>query len=178
MFGGKSKSPFNLLMMSTTTTPAPGTVAAPEEQAASTSDDLTDPKPDTAITNHADAITEKPRAAAHVDSLSVPSIRVSSIDVERESQKVRSLYESGDDLMWEDGAPVSFAERLAPTQEVPSEEEENVVYGFPMTFRLACAGSMLTRRSCNLDHVASQTLLQVLLQLYRQAIISLRLRGH
>ncbi|KAK4111235.1 RabGAP/TBC [Canariomyces notabilis] len=127
MFGGKSKSPFNLLMMSTTTTPAPGTVAAPEEQAASTSHDLTDPKPDTAITNHADAITEKPRAAAHVDSLSVPSIRVSSIDVERESQKVRSLYESGDDLMWEDGAPVSFAERLAPTQEVPSEEEENVV---------------------------------------------------
>jgi hypothetical protein len=53
------------------------------------------------------------------------------MDVERESQKVRSLYESGDDLNWEDGGRVSFAERLEPTVEVPSEEEENGVYGFP-----------------------------------------------
>jgi hypothetical protein len=43
---------------------------------------------------------------------------------------VRSLYESGDDLNWEDGARVSYPERLEPTAEVPSEEEENVVYGF------------------------------------------------
>lgn len=68
----------------------------------------------------------------HADSPSVPSIRVSSIDVERESQKVRSLYESGDDLNWEDGGRVSYAERLEPTAEVPSEEEENVVYGFQL----------------------------------------------
>lgn len=64
------------------------------------------------------------------DAPSVPSIRVSSMDVERESQKVRSLYESGDDLNWEDGGRVSYSERLEPTAEVPSEEEENVVYDF------------------------------------------------
>ena len=52
------------------------------------------------------------------------------MDVERESQKVRSLYESGEDLNLEDGERVSCPERLEPTAEVPSEEEENVVYGF------------------------------------------------
>lgn len=79
-----------------------------------------------------DAAAEKPRAAPpQADASFVPSIRVSSMDVERESQKVRSLYESGDDLNWEDGGRLSFAERLEPTAEVPSEEEENVVYGFP-----------------------------------------------
>jgi hypothetical protein len=62
---------------------------------------------------------------------SVPSIRVSSMDVERESQKVRSLYESGDDLSWEDGARLSFAERLEPTAEVPSDEEESCLYACP-----------------------------------------------
>ncbi|KAK3900472.1 hypothetical protein C8A05DRAFT_45693 [Staphylotrichum tortipilum] len=57
-----------------------------------------------------------------------PPIRVSSMDVERESQKVRSLYESGDGLNWEDGARVSYAERLEPTAEVPSDEDEHAVY--------------------------------------------------
>jgi hypothetical protein len=77
-----------------------------------------------------DVTVEKPRAPPPVDAPSVPSIRVSSMDVERESQKVRSLYESGEDLNWEDGGRVSYPERLEPTAEVPSEEEENVVYGF------------------------------------------------
>ena len=80
------------------------------------------------------AMAEQPRARAgaapQADAPSVPSIRVSSMDVERESQKVRSLYESADGLNWEDGGCVAFAERLEPTAEVPSEEEENAAYGF------------------------------------------------
>jgi hypothetical protein len=61
-----------------------------------------------------------------------PSSRVLSIDVERESQKVRSLYESVDGIRWEDGGQLSsFGERLEPTvEEVPSEVEENDAYGF------------------------------------------------
>ncbi|KAH8899568.1 RabGAP/TBC [Thozetella sp. PMI_491] len=57
-----------------------------------------------------------------------PSIRVLSADVERDSQKVRSLYEFGEGVNWQDGAPgLSLGERLEPTEEVPSDEEENVV---------------------------------------------------
>ncbi|KAK0705275.1 rab-GTPase-TBC domain-containing protein [Lasiosphaeris hirsuta] len=74
-----------------------------------------------------DATTETSPAPAHENSPSVPSIRVVSMDVERESQKVRSLYESGDSLSWQDGGRISFCERLEPTEEVPSDEEENVV---------------------------------------------------
>lgn len=61
-----------------------------------------------------------------------PSIRLLSLDVERESQKVRSLYESADGIRWEDGGQLSsFGERLQPTvEEVPSEVEENDAYGF------------------------------------------------
>ncbi|PHH70714.1 hypothetical protein CDD83_5361 [Cordyceps sp. RAO-2017] len=51
-----------------------------------------------------------------------PDIRVLSVDVEKESQKVRSLYETGDGINWEDGARHSFCERLEPTPEVPAEE--------------------------------------------------------
>ncbi|PFH61659.1 hypothetical protein XA68_16748 [Ophiocordyceps unilateralis] len=54
--------------------------------------------------------------------LKAPDIRVLSADVDMESQKVRSLYESGDGLRWEDGARHSFCDRLEPTPEVPSEE--------------------------------------------------------
>ena len=87
------------------------------------------PSPTPAMAEHPRARTA--RAAPQADAPSVPSIRVSSMDVERESQKVRSLYESADGLNWEDGGCVVFAERLEPTAEVPSEEEENAAYGFP-----------------------------------------------
>ncbi|KAL2015967.1 hypothetical protein VTK56DRAFT_4480 [Thermocarpiscus australiensis] len=113
-------------------------MASSKEQAASaskslpiTTDNATAPESSARNVGNADAAAEKSRAATHADSPSVPSIRVSSIDIERESQKVRSLYESGDDLNWEDGGRVSFAERLEPTAEVPSEEEENVVSSRP-----------------------------------------------
>lgn len=66
-------------------------------------------------------------------SAPLPSIRVMPMDVERESQKVRSLYESsdGDRFNWQDGGRrVSFAGDLPP---LPSAEEDpsDVVYGFP-----------------------------------------------
>jgi len=126
MFGGKS-DPFTLLSMAkpgnaSTTTSADG---APDAVALPQAESVTDiaPKPD----------GEKALAPAVEDSPSAPNIRVVSMDVERESQKVRSLYESGEGLDWQDGGRDSYCERLAPTEEVPSDEEENVVYGFPLT---------------------------------------------
>lgn len=65
-----------------------------------------------------------------------PDIRILAVDVEKESQKVRSLYSVGDAIRWEDGAGHSHSERLEPTPEAPSDEGEEkeldeVPYGFP-----------------------------------------------
>lgn len=61
-----------------------------------------------------------------------PDIRVLSPDIEMESQKVRSLYETGDGISWEDSIRHSFCERLDPTPEVSAEDDENTTpYGFP-----------------------------------------------
>jgi hypothetical protein len=85
----------------------------------------------------ADTIDEKsPRPSVSPEDspkpLSPPRIRVLPVDTERESQKVRSLYESGEGLNWQDGGrSPALGERLEPTEVVPSEEEENAVYGFP-----------------------------------------------
>ncbi|KAG6002082.1 hypothetical protein E4U21_003462 [Claviceps maximensis] len=57
---------------------------------------------------------------------SPPDIRVLSPDIEKESQKVRSLYETSDAMNWEDGARFSFCEHLEPTPEVPIEEDSHV----------------------------------------------------
>ncbi|KAI0161411.1 rab-GTPase-TBC domain-containing protein [Xylariaceae sp. FL1272] len=55
-----------------------------------------------------------------------PSIRVISAEAEKESQKVRSLYEFGEGLHPGDGdRPSSFGELLEPTPEVPSDVDEN-----------------------------------------------------
>ncbi|KAI1269499.1 rab-GTPase-TBC domain-containing protein [Xylariaceae sp. FL1019] len=60
-----------------------------------------------------------------------PSIRVISAEAEKESQKVRSLYEFGEGLHPGDGdRPSSFGELLEPTPEVPSDVDENDAYGF------------------------------------------------
>ncbi|KAM5351888.1 hypothetical protein ACJ41O_004611 [Fusarium nematophilum] len=56
--------------------------------------------------------------------LSPPDIRVLAADVEKESQKVRSLYTVGDGSRGEPGKRRSYCERLEPTPEVPSEENE------------------------------------------------------
>ncbi|KAH6606671.1 tbc domain-containing [Trichoderma cornu-damae] len=54
-----------------------------------------------------------------------PDIRVLASDVEKESQKVRSLYGVGDAINWEDGARRSYCEPLEPTPELPAEEDGN-----------------------------------------------------
>lgn len=61
---------------------------------------------------------------------SPPDIRILSPDIEKESQKVRSLYENSDAINWEDGARFSFCEHLEPTPEVPTEEDSHVSYAF------------------------------------------------
>lgn len=61
-----------------------------------------------------------------------PSVRVLSADVERDSQKVRSLYEVGDAIKWEQGAPApaSTGERLSSTPEGPVDEDKHDTYDF------------------------------------------------
>ncbi|KAK3297660.1 uncharacterized protein B0H64DRAFT_339545 [Chaetomium fimeti] len=139
MFGGKN-SLFKSLMMSTPDAKSNAPPADDQRRHATTTTasaatELQTPTTATDDNNNGSvgktdvtgAATENPRAPPPADAPSVPSIRVSSMDVERESQKVRSLYESGDDLNWEDGGRVSYPDRLEPTAEVPFEEEENVV---------------------------------------------------
>ncbi|KAF9769568.1 hypothetical protein IL306_013014 [Fusarium sp. DS 682] len=63
--------------------------------------------------------------------MSTPGIRVLAADVEKESQKVRSLYTVGVGSHGEPGKRHSYCERLEPTPEVPSEENELDSYGFP-----------------------------------------------
>lgn len=57
-----------------------------------------------------------------------PDARVQTTDAELESQKVRSLYEAGDAISWEDGARHSFCDHLDPTPEVLAEDEDHVPY--------------------------------------------------
>lgn len=65
-----------------------------------------------------------------------------SVDTERESQKVRSLYESGDLIDWQDGAPPrQSAEPHDSPVELVSDAEDNTAYGFPSVFRFASVRS-------------------------------------
>ncbi|KAM0426976.1 hypothetical protein ACHAPT_007874 [Fusarium lateritium] len=64
------------------------------------------------------------RRASPQGQMSPPDIRVLAADVEKESQKVRSLYTVGDGSRGEPGKRRSYCERLEPTPEVPSEENE------------------------------------------------------
>ncbi|KAK2070721.1 hypothetical protein P8C59_005195 [Phyllachora maydis] len=88
------------------------------------------PSPRSAVSSPAESPLQQPSA---------PRIHVMSTNAERESQKVRSLYESADGLDWQDGAQGSFAERLEPPGEVSSDEEEKAADGFPCTFHKAAA---------------------------------------
>ncbi|KAF4461638.1 hypothetical protein FALBO_11558 [Fusarium albosuccineum] len=63
-------------------------------------------------------------AGSPQDLMSPPDIRVLAADVEKESQKVRSLYTVGDGSRGEPGKRRSYCERLEPTPEVPSEDNE------------------------------------------------------
>ncbi|VBB78054.1 Putative protein of unknown function [Podospora comata] len=162
MFGGKS-DPFKMLKAAgaTSSAAAPATATGKETATPLSTTTTTTKSPDAAATTvssdrpptDSDTITttpEKTRSSTHTTTLSVPSIRVLPVDVERESQKVRSLYESsgeGCGLNWEDGGHASSSSygcgvgsnttsvvdqhhqhrRLEPTVEVPSEEEEIAV---------------------------------------------------
>ncbi|KAL7901477.1 putative TBC domain protein [Trichoderma sp. TUCIM 5745] len=63
--------------------------------------------------------------ALHAPLPSPPDIRVLTSEIEKESQKVRSLYGVGDAINWEDGARHSYCEPLEPTPELPAEEDGN-----------------------------------------------------
>ncbi|KAI5466998.1 rab-GTPase-TBC domain-containing protein [Mariannaea sp. PMI_226] len=65
-------------------------------------------------------------AEAPQSMMSPPDIRVLAADVEKESQKVRSLYTVGDGPYGESGVRHSYCERLDPTPEAPLEENDNV----------------------------------------------------
>ncbi|EXF73467.1 TBC domain-containing protein [Colletotrichum fioriniae PJ7] len=113
----------------------------PQSTAASTTEtsanhlnatDTTTTEATTAETTTTDATTAETTAeSASQATMTTPSICVLSADVEMESRKVRSLYESGEGLRWEDGArPSDVGERLNSTAETPTEEVENDPYGF------------------------------------------------
>ncbi|KAI5863383.1 rab-GTPase-TBC domain-containing protein [Durotheca rogersii] len=75
--------------------------------------------PDTRDDAKNDASTTVPSSSRRL-----PSVRVISAEAERESQKVRSLYESGEGLSFEEAAGhSSLGERPRSTAEHPSEEK-------------------------------------------------------
>ncbi|KPM45023.1 hypothetical protein AK830_g1562 [Neonectria ditissima] len=99
------------------TTPAPTTPTTPASQSpARPSNDTVDTDTDE---KHAEA-TVSPGAL-----MSPPDIRVLAADVEKESQKVRSLYAVGDGPHGEPGSRRSYCERLEPTPEAPSENDDD-----------------------------------------------------
>ncbi|KAI1657462.1 rab-GTPase-TBC domain-containing protein [Daldinia decipiens] len=66
-----------------------------------------------------DALTSTPPTPRRLP----PSVRVISAEAEKESQKVRSLYESGEGVKWEEGARhSSIDERIQPSAEDPAED--------------------------------------------------------
>lgn len=88
-------------------------------------------------TRQGEASTERPSSSLSAADTTVarapmaqpvPDIRILSPDIEKESQKVRSLYATGDAINWEDGARFSFCEHLEPTPEVPAEEDAHDPY--------------------------------------------------
>lgn len=101
------------------------------------------PRPASSATSYA-ADDDAPRALVKVAS-PTPDIRVMTPDVEQESQKVRQLYASGD---VPGAAPApgaretvrhSFCERLEPTPEVLTEDDDSVPYDLSSSLAPAAA---------------------------------------
>lgn len=83
--------------------------------------------------NASHATDSAPRApAADGASPAVPRLRVLAPDVERESQKVRSLYDSTESIEWNDGGRASTLVELpqAAVDDPSSRGEHNDPYGF------------------------------------------------
>ncbi|ROV97715.1 hypothetical protein VMCG_07346 [Cytospora schulzeri] len=115
---------------STALAPSPSRMEKSEDHAAPAAvakptlsiDAATDSKTPTLSTTHQ---LETPTDANR--KLSLPNIRVMSVDTERESQKVRSLYESGDFVNWQDGAPgPQSSEPQEPVEDLPSDGDDIV----------------------------------------------------
>ncbi|KAJ2898754.1 TBC domain-containing protein [Zalerion maritima] len=93
----------------------------------------------TATANTAMATASSTPAARESSSSKepIPSIRVMSMDAEREANKVRALYMSGDTEHLHDGDAFSLDERLeASLPEAPGDQaSETDPYGFPLLSR-------------------------------------------
>ncbi|KAK7430641.1 hypothetical protein QQZ08_002933 [Neonectria magnoliae] len=99
------------------TTPAPTTPTTPASQSPAR------PSSDTVDTDNNDKHAEA--AVSPGALMSPPDILVLAADVEKESQKVRSLYAVGDGPHGEPGSRRSYCERLEPTPEAPSENDDD-----------------------------------------------------
>lgn len=142
LFGGKravsnsSPAPGPSPMQMSPTRPAPAPVPA-----ASSAGRAPDSKPT--------LVSPQPTPRDSARKLSLPNIRVMSVDTERESQKVRSLYESGDFVNWQDGAPGSPSGEPAESgDQLPSDGEDIAAYGFPSVLR-----SMMINVTANIQRL-------------------------
>lgn len=134
LFGGKravsppnpalGPSPMQMQMQMSPSRAAPAPAPAPAPAASTPDAGAPDPRPALA--------SQQPTPRDSARKLSLPNIRVMSVDTERESQKVRSLYESGDLVNWQDGAPGSPSGEPAQSgDQLPSDGEDIAAYGFP-----------------------------------------------
>ncbi|KAH7156981.1 rab-GTPase-TBC domain-containing protein [Dactylonectria macrodidyma] len=108
---------------STPTPAAPSLTPTPTTPATPASPPLARPSVDTVDTDTDEKYAEA--SAPQGGLMPPPDIRVLAADVEKESQKVRSLYDVGDGPFGEPGSRRSYCERLEPTPEVPSEDCDN-----------------------------------------------------
>ncbi|KJZ80285.1 hypothetical protein HIM_00135 [Hirsutella minnesotensis 3608] len=102
--------------------PSPSSSASLAAPPASPSPPRTLPRPAVSVPPRPVSGISNAETMSNKGLMAAPDIRVLSVDVEKESQKVRSLYQAGDDIDWEDGARRSYCERLEPTPEFPAEE--------------------------------------------------------
>ncbi|KAF7543555.1 hypothetical protein G7046_g9976 [Stylonectria norvegica] len=105
----------------TTTTVTPTIVDASQPQSQSQSRSSADTKHTDIPETETDA-----RDASSPALMPPPDIRVLAADVEKESRKVRSLYTVGDGPHGETSMRHSYCERLEPTPEAPSEDNDNI----------------------------------------------------
>lgn len=136
MFGGKRAFPAEMMASESSQLAVDATEKPPrsfplvttKKQADDRKDSVEPPSTAAADSAPANDATE----VAPAKPRSTPSVRVLSADIERDSQKVRSLYEVGDAINWEQGAPApaSAGERLSPTPEDPVDKDKHDTYDF------------------------------------------------
>ncbi|TWU78797.1 hypothetical protein ED733_007133 [Metarhizium rileyi] len=121
MFGGKRAA---MTVDGASDLPPPNTTPTHDNRNSSTAE-MT-PSLEQIMTSEASNGRSSSTFGAAVTTQHLPDIRLLSPDIEKESQKVRSLYQAaGDTINWEDGARFSFCEHLEPTPEVPLEEDSH-----------------------------------------------------